>query len=129
MKVIIIGAGRGSRLRPHTDDKPKCLVPVGGKAILQWILDAFKSCDLKDIVFVGGYRMDQIQDYAPGLTFIRNDNWESNNVLRSLWYAKEHMDEGFYCTYSDTIISAGLIQSLHEHPSPISLSLDASWNE
>jgi len=73
--------------------------------------------------------MDQIQDYAPDLTYIRNDNWERNNILRSLWYAKEHMGEGFYCTYSDTIISAGLIQSLREHPSPISLSLDATWNE
>ena len=51
MKAIVIGAGRGRRLSPYTDDRPKCLVPVKGRPILSWILDAFRSVGLKDIIF------------------------------------------------------------------------------
>ena len=129
MKVIIIGAGRGSRLRPLTDDRPKCMLPVDGRPILQWILDAFAHHGLDDVVFVGGYRMESVQDYAPDLRFVYNDQWPHNNILASLFYAEEFMGEGFFCSYADTIITPALLAPFFDEPSDITLSLDTTSNE
>lgn len=129
MKVIIIGAGRGSRLRPLTDDRPKCMLPVDGRPILQWILDAFGHYGLNDVVFVGGYRMASVQEYAPNLHFVLNDQWPHNNILASLFYAEEFMDEGFFCSYADTIITPALLAPFFDETSDITLSLDTSSNE
>lgn len=129
LKGIIIGAGRGKRLRPYTDDRPKCLVPVGGRPILDWILGAFREVGLDQLVFVGGYRMADIERHAPELTFVENSQWEHNNILASLMYAEPFMADGFVCAYSDTIITSRLLEPLMTATGDITLALDASWNE
>ena len=129
MRVIIIGAGRGKRLRPYTDDCPKCLVPVQGRPILSWILGAFREAGLDDITFVGGYRFSDIQRAHPELHFVENDAWETNNILASLFYAEPQMEGGFICAYSDTILLPHLIQATLDTPGDIVLSVDTSWNE
>ena len=65
MQLIILSAGIGSRLRPFTNDKPKCLVKVGGKPILQRQLEISKLCGInkKSISIVGGYFCDQLRKY------------------------------------------------------------------
>lgn len=52
---VILAAGVGSRLRPMTNDKPKCLVTTAGKTILQYQLDTYKEAGIKDLVIVVGY--------------------------------------------------------------------------
>ena len=65
MKTIIIGAGRGRRLMPLTEDTPKCFAAVKGKRILDWILEAWCAANVKDIVFVGGYQIQRISGRLP----------------------------------------------------------------
>jgi choline kinase len=129
MKVLIIGAGRGRRLQPFTDDRPKCQVPIAGRPILDWILDAFRGVGLTDFVFIGGYRIDYIRERYPDLTFVENRNWETNNILLSLFCAEAHMSGGFYTTYADTLLDARLLRPLVDAPGAITLSVDTSWNE
>ncbi|MGE5141800.1 MAG: sugar phosphate nucleotidyltransferase, partial [Rudaea sp.] len=64
MKAIILLAGLGTRLRPHTYSRPKPLVNVAGKPVLGHILDGMADLKLEEIVFVVGYLGDQIQDYV-----------------------------------------------------------------
>ena len=127
MKAIIIGAGRGMRLMPHTKNAPKCLAEVKGRRILDWGLDALRSAGLRDIVFVGGYRIEQLQVLYPGLTYCHNADWPTNNILMSLMHAEFHMDDGFVCAYSDILytpeIVTNLMRSLHE----ITLVCDTAW--
>src|SRR6185503_6025660 len=53
VKAIIIGAGRGSRLKAMTDNQPKCYATVGGRKILDWTLEAFDRAGLEnDKVFI-----------------------------------------------------------------------------
>lgn len=129
MRAIIIGAGRGRRLRPYTDDRPKCLVPVAGRPILDWILESFRGVGVTDIVFVGGYRMADIRTRYPELTYVENPDWERNNILASLFHAEPYMVGGFFTAYSDTIIDRRLLEPLLDVPHPITLALDTSWNE
>jgi len=61
MQVVVLAAGAGTRLRPLTNNRPKPLVPVAGKSIVEHTLAALPGA-ITEIIFVIGYRGDQIQD-------------------------------------------------------------------
>ena len=60
MNAIILAAGKGERLQPLTNDKPKCLVELFGKSLLEWQIEAFQSSGITDITIVSGYKSDLI---------------------------------------------------------------------
>ena len=103
MRPIIIGAGRGSRLNALTDGQPKCYVSIGGRRILDWMLEALAAAGLKTPVFVGGYRIEQIQADYPHLTYCHNADWQHNNILASLFLRRGVYGRWFclfLCRYS-----------------------------
>ena len=127
MRAIIIGAGRGSRLMPTTADAPKCFAEVAERRILDWTIDAFRRAGIDDICFIGGYQIDKVRGDYPEFTFRHNDNWPNNNILASLFYAEDLMDDGFICCYSDCLHSAQSIASVAEADANISLVIDTAW--
>ena len=127
MRVIFIGAGRGSRLMPTTENEPKCFARVQDKRILDWNNEAFAENGIDDICFIGGYLIDTVRQEYPSFTFRHNDDWPNNNILASLMYAEDLMDEPFICCYSDTLYSANLIAGLMESEHDITLSVDTGW--
>ena len=88
---VILAAGMAKRLRPLTDTKPKCLLEVGGKTLLQRIVDAMADTGITEFVVVTGYRAEQIRDFLtqryPDFTiyFLHNADYEHNNNIYSLW--------------------------------------------
>lgn len=129
MKAIIIGAGRGSRLKAMTDYQPKCYATVGGRRILDWTLEAFDGAGLHDKVFIGGYQFDLIKRDYPQLTFAHNDNWANNNILLSLFHAEKHMDSGFVCSYADILFRDTIVRDALNHPGDIVLCVDTHWRD
>ena len=127
MRAIIIGAGRGARLMPTTAHTPKCFADVGDKRILDWTLDTFRENSIDDICFIGGYQIDKVRDDYPQLTFRHNSDWENNNILESLFYAEDLMDEPFICCYSDTLFTSQVISGLLACDAQIALSVDTKW--
>jgi choline kinase len=127
VRAIIIGAGRGSRLMPTTADSPKCFAEVGGQSILDWTLEAFRSNGVHDICFIGGYRIDKVEAKYPELEFRHNTNWQHNNILASLFYAEDLMDEPFICAYSDILFSPSVVASMLENDDDIALAVDTKW--
>ncbi len=127
MKAIIIGAGRGERLMPHTADVPKCFARVKERRILDWGLEALWAGGLMDIVFIGGYRIEQIQAEYPEFTFCHNADWKNNNILASLMHAEFHMDDGFVCAYSDILYHPDIPRRLIESPYDMTLVCDTAW--
>ena len=85
------------RLRPLTDEKPKCLLEVGGKTLLQRTVDAMISAGVKEFVVVTGYRENMIREFLtihyPLVTihFIDNVDYEHNNNIFSLWLAMQKL--------------------------------------
>lgn len=63
MKAVVLAAGEGVRLQPITATRPKHLIKLGGKAILEHCIEALKSCGLTDIVIVTHYMSDAIRQY------------------------------------------------------------------
>ena len=88
---VVLAAGMAKRLRPLTDTKPKCLLEVGGKTLLQRIVDAMADTGITEFVVVTGYRAEQIRDFLtqryPDFTihFLHNADYEHNNNIYSLW--------------------------------------------
>lgn len=129
MRAIIIGAGRGSRLMPTTENEPKCFARVQDKRILDWNLEAIAANGIDDICFIGGYLIDVVRDNYPQFTYRHNDDWPNNNILASLMYAEDLMDEPFLCCYSDTLYSANLIAGIAASEHDITVSVDTGWAE
>ena len=129
MKAIIIGAGRGSRPEHLTDEVPKTLVPVLRRPMLDQILEAlaFAGFAREDIVFITGYRADVIRERYPDLTFVDNAEWESNNILLSLMFAREHMAGGFVATYADIVYRPEVARDVRHSPHAIALGCDVDW--
>ena len=128
MKGIIVGAGRGARLRPATNEGPKCLMDgLGGRRVLDWILQALRAGGVDDIVFVGGYRMEMVQALYPELRYYRNDRWRDNNILASLMYAAAELDTEVMVSYSDIIYRDSVVRRLRESPGDLALAVDCDW--
>lgn len=129
MKAIIIGAGRGSRLRHLTDEIPKTLVPILGRPMLDSILDALARGGLRppNVVFICGYRAETIQERYPDLEYVENRGWESNNILASLLCAREKLANGFVSTYADIVYRPEIVEALMASPHDITLACDTAW--
>ena len=127
MRAIIIGAGRGRRLMPTTADTPKCYAEVGGQRILDWAVDSFRQSGVERVTFIGGYKIDKVRAEYPEFTFRHNDSWETNNILASLFYAEDLMDEPFICTYSDVLFQPSVIGRLLDKSGDMVLSVDTDW--
>lgn len=127
MRTIILGAGRGSRLNALTDEQPKPYAPIGGHRILDWLLAAQRDAGIDDIVFVGGYRADLVQQDFPELTFRHNPDWASTNILASLMCAEDCMEQGFVVTYADILYRGDVVRRAIEHPGDRVLCVDTDW--
>lgn len=107
MKAIILLAGLGTRLRPHTYSKPKPLVQVAGKPVLGHILDSLALLNLQETVFIVGYLGDQIEKYVtehyPQMRarYVVQD--EMKGQAHAIWLARESIDEPVLVIFGDTI--------------------------
>jgi len=127
MKGIIIAAGMGIRLSPLTDNKPKCLLTIGGKTILQRQIETLRECGVNDIVIIRGYKKEMIN--YPGVRYYYNDNYENNNILASLFYAEKEMEGGFIASYSDILYGKEIVKKLLASKADISIIVDTKWRQ
>ncbi len=129
MRAIIIGAGRGSRLQHQTREIPKTMVEVMGRPMLEWVLDALAAAGIqqRDVVFISGYAEEVVRERYPEFTFVRNADWQNNNILLSLLCAREYLGEGFVSTYSDIVYEGAVVEKLAQSPHAIALGCDTAW--
>lgn len=92
---VILAAGMAKRLRPLTDTKPKCLLKVGERTLLERTVDAMRQAGIQEFLVVTGYRGEMIRSFLEGyaktcevsFTFLDNTDYEHNNNIYSLWMA------------------------------------------
>ena len=63
MKIVLPVAGNGVRLRPYTENLPKCLLPVAGKTIIDWIVDDALFLKPSETIFITGYKAPVVDDF------------------------------------------------------------------
>jgi choline kinase len=127
VKAIIVAAGMGRRLSPYTDDRPKTLVEVNGRSILQRQIDAYRAAGVDDIYIVRGYMKEKI--LVEGARYFDNDDYRNNNILTSLFYAEPAMDGGFLFSYSDIVFRPEVVRTTIETAGDYALVIDRRWHE
>ena len=129
MRAIIIGAGRGQRLMPTTENAPKCFAEIQGRRILDWTVEALQGGGCTEICFIGGYRIEAVQRDYPDFMFRDNADWANNNILVSLMCAEDLMDRPFVTAYSDILFTEESCAALVQCRDDIALGVDTDWRE
>lgn len=123
MIAVILAAGMASRLRPLTDDRPKCLLRVGSKCILQRTVDSIVAAGIRQIVVVTGYRGGMIRLFLEGnypdidFHFIENADYQTTNNIYSLWLTKPHVaGREFLLLDSDILFDGRIVERMLAAP-------------
>lgn len=129
MRAVIIGAGRGSRLHHQTEELPKTLVEVLGRPMLEWILEALAAAGIgrQDVVFIAGHAEEAVRSRYPELTVVRNADYLNNNILLSLFCARDYLVEGFISTYADIVYDGAIVEKLMASTHDITVGCDTAW--
>lgn len=125
MKAVILAAGTGSRLRPLTDERPKCLVPLRGKPLLEYQLDSLRQLQLDKIAIVSGYKKEALAPYALQEYF--NDRFETTNMVYSLFRARAEFDQDLLITYGDVVYEPEVIAKLAACTADFAIAIDFGW--
>lgn len=130
-RAILIAAGRGKRLGPHTEEIPKCMVQVGARPILGWVWRALASVGVEELVVIRGYRGDVLESFVrslvPRAVFVDNPEWQTNNVLLSMMCARRYFDQPTYVTYSDIIYTPEVARAAASSSADIGLVIDREF--
>jgi choline kinase len=126
-RAIILAAGLGSRLRPHTNNCPKGLVKVRGKPILQYQIDTLKQAGIDEIVIVTGYLGDKIKLEFSGFQIVENPRWDTTNMVASLYCAREWLRDDVIISYSDIIYSTMVLKKLLSSKASLAVCADQKF--
>jgi len=119
MKAVILAAGCATRLRPHSDDTPKTLLPVGGVPILRRTITSLLRVGFDQFVIGTGYLEHMVREavasWFPGLdvTFVSNPDFRSTNNAYSLLLTRPHVEtDGFMLLDGDVVFDVEVIEEL-----------------
>jgi UDP-N-acetylglucosamine diphosphorylase/glucosamine-1-phosphate N-acetyltransferase len=126
MKAVILAAGEGIRLRPLTLTRPKHLISIGGKPLLEHILDSLKAAGLNQALIVVYYMADRLQQFfGDGSNFGMELKYSLQEGVRgtadAAGLAKSYVAEDFLLIYGDLVVTPGIIKkviNLHEEEKP-----------
>ena len=126
MRAIILAAGRGSRMGPLSDDRPKCLVELDGQPLIARQIAALRRGGVDEIGVVRGYRAEMID--FPGLSYFANEQWAETNMVMSLAAAAPWLRSGpVIVSYADIFYRGELVRGLADTPGELVISYDRAW--
>lgn len=125
MKAIILAAGEGTRLRPYTLDRPKCLVEADGKSLLERQLEVLRSQEIDPIILIGGYRAEMLE--RPGVELRLNPRYAETNMVWTLFCAEADLTGEFVLGYGDIVYSKKNLQALLASTADIAVTIDLDW--
>jgi choline kinase len=127
-KAVILSAGKGSRLLPLTAERPKCLIELSGRTLLEWQLDALRDSGVREIVVVTGFRDDLVDAVAArreGVRTLFNPFYHVADNLGSVWMARAEFDSDLLLLNGDTLVSRKLLATvLGAETGPIAVTVD-----
>lgn len=127
MKAIILVAGEGKRLQPYTLSRPKCLVEIRGKPLIEYQIQTLKNVGISNIILVGGYKAEMLAKYAT--TFYTNERYYETNMLWTLFCAQEEIVGDIIVSYGDIIYSSSVLHKLISAPGEIVTVIDSAWRD
>lgn len=125
MRLIVLAAGQGTRLRPLTDTIPKCMIPLEGVPLLERQLATAREVGVTDLHVATGYREDVIQ--YPDVIKHYNAAYDRTNMVATLFCAESIMDADLIVAYGDIVYQPDVLHALIDSPHPVSVVVDKAW--
>ena len=138
MKAVILAAGQGTRIRAVHGQRPKCLIQVDDKTILDHQIEALSMVGIDQIAIVVGYEKQQIIRHVRSrfdrcslnIHFIENPAFAETNNIYSLWLARDWLrGDSFVCLNADVVLKPDILDSALRADAPISMIVDHSWRD
>ena len=124
-RMIILAAGEGTRLRPLTDERPKCLVEVAGKPLIDSQIQAASRLGLQNIAVVTGYQAERFG--KRNCRWYHNSDYANTNMVETLWCASPEFQGDMIVAYGDIIYADSVLEVLIESDATISVVIDLGW--
>ena len=125
MRAIILAAGEGKRLRPYTNDRPKCMVEIEGVSLIDRQIKILRSKGVEEIIIIGGYKSDMLE--GKGNKLVTNPRYHETNMVWSLFCAEEFLVGDVIISYGDIVYSSKIISALVNSNYDISVTIDMNW--
>ncbi|HIC76841.1 MAG TPA: phosphocholine cytidylyltransferase family protein [Candidatus Dadabacteria bacterium] len=127
MRALILAAGEGSRLRPLTENKPKALVELCNKSLLERQVATLKIAGISDIAIATGYRGEQIQKL--GFDCYHNPDYASTNMVNSLFNALPFLEKkgDLIVSYGDIVYQLDNLEKIITSDAAVSVMIDKQW--
>lgn len=127
MRAIILAAGEGKRLRPYTNIKPKCMVEIEGKSLIDRQINVLQENGFDDIIIIGGYKSEMLK--GKGHKLLVNHRYYETNMVWTLFCAEDYLDEEVVISYGDIVYSPDILRSLISSKNDISVTIDMHWED
>lgn len=132
-RVAILAAGRGTRLSPLTDARPKCLLPLGDTSPLAMALESLNhEPAVAEVILVVGHAREAIDLYLERSAFrfpvrtVFNPLYDSTNNITSAGLLAEHCPRGFVLLNSDVVVDPRILSEVFADPEESFLVVDAA---
>jgi phosphoenolpyruvate phosphomutase len=125
VRAVIIAADFDKGLLPLTEDRPKCLLDIKGRTILERQLETLRACGIHDVVVVRGYRKGRIA--LPAIRCYDNDRYEETGEVYSLFVAEPEIRGRVLFLYSDILFDQAVLEKLLRSTADISIVVDRAW--
>lgn len=128
MRALILAAGRGSRMGLHCSDRPKCLLELDGRPLIERQIEALRCGGMDEIGVVRGYRADMID--LPDVYYFENKRWAETNMVMSLTTAREWLCcEPTIISYGDIFYRRELVRKLAGAKGDCVITYDRAWQD
>ena len=138
MKAVILSAGQGKRLLPLTEDRPKCLIEINGKTILEWQLENLLKSGVRSITIVTGFKSILVENLILNkykdldIDCIYNPFYGVSDNLASCWLARENFCDDFLIVNGDDVFEVALINKLiksRNAPITVAVNIKAVYDQ
>jgi phosphoenolpyruvate phosphomutase len=125
VKAVILAAGFDSQLMPLVSDRPKTMLNVRGKPILEHQIEALRQTGVRHIAVVRGYKKEQVT--LPNVKYYENDQFADSGELESLLRAGAELSAPVIVMYGDILFDRAILERLLQSADDIALVCDRSW--
>jgi len=138
MKAVILAAGRGTRIQSATLGRPKCLLNIDGRTILDHQIEGLWAAGVSDIGIVTGYQGHEIIEHIDEnfreefdtFHFMRNPVYKATNNIHSLWMAREWAaSDDFVCLNADVLFHPAILPPALKLANPVTMIVDPEWRD
>ena len=131
MKVLLMAAGKGTRISRYIEGKPKCTIDIGDTALIEYTINELQKYGVNELGMVLGYHSNEIKELLAkyNIKYYYNYFYDVTNSIASAWFAKDFIDDDIILMNADVYLEEDLIQEVFkEKKSPVLFS-DSSRKE